>query len=185
MLRLLVYFCCFGLFVSCAHQTPEAPEPTQLEIREFQTRTFEVNDYAGVMKSVLDVLQDDGYMVKNVSSDLGFLSAVKEVGFNRPYWASRASEPRIRLAGNVGFGVGFGLGSRFGQERRYAAHQAIEATINVSRFGEKVRVRASFQSKVFDNTESVMSVRQIVDEEFYQTFFAKVDKGIFIQREAI
>jgi hypothetical protein len=61
----------------------------------------------------------------------------------------------------------------------------IEVTVNVSEFGNKVRVRASFQSKVFDNKEAVMQVKPIEDETFYQEFFAKVDKGIFLQQQNI
>ncbi|EAU56072.1 hypothetical protein SPV1_04608 [Mariprofundus ferrooxydans PV-1] len=30
-----------------------------------------------------------------------------------------------------------------------------------------------------------MSVEQIVDEQFYQKFFSKVDKGIFIGKEGL
>lgn len=195
MFRFLLSIICIALVASCAHNEAPEPEPTQLEIREFQTRTFEVNDHSGVMKSILDVLQDDGYMVKNVSADLGFLSAVKEVGFNQPYWASRPPRPDkdITLASNmdVGFGfstgggMGVGMSQRMGRERRFATHQSIEATVNVTKFGQKVRVRASFQSKVYDNYDSVMNVKQIVDEEFYQSFFAKVDKGLFIQSQSI
>lgn len=195
MFRFLLYIVCVGLVASCAHNQAPEVEPTQLEIREFQTRTFEVDDYAGVMKSILDVLQDDGYMVKNVSADLGFLSAVKEVGFNQPYWAGGRPNrnPDITLASDMGIGFGFstgrglglGVSQRMGRERRYATHQCIESTVNVTKFGQKVRVRASFQCKVYDNFDSVMQVKQITDEEFYQNFFAKVDKGIFIQAQSI
>ncbi len=173
--------------VSCVHQTPEEPEKTQLEIRECQTRTFEVSDHTRVMKSVLNVLQDEGFMVKNVDRELGFLSAVKDQGlYGR-------SEPQFRLASDfgVGFSIGRGMGmkSRFPNGRRAEpprpTHQTIGATVNVSQFGEKVRVRASFQGKVFDNHEAVLRVEQIEDEEFYQNFFSKVDKGIFLEHQDI
>ncbi len=138
------------------------------------------------MKSVLDVLQDDGYMVKNVDANLGFLSAVKETecyGINQPRF-SHASEL------DVGFGFstgGFGIGSHFPSRRAPArpAHECIEATVNVSQFGEGVRIRASFQQKVYDTNESVMRIHRIDDPEFYQNFFIKVDKGIFIQTQSI
>jgi len=182
MLRLFLYSVCLGLCVSCgpAHVSQE-PAPTQLEIREFQTRTFEGKNYNMVLKSLLDVLQDDGYMVKNVSADLGFLSAVKDVGLKQ---SSGGPDLGIGVgfSSGGGVGVGFGIG---GHTSSRSFHQVIEATINITSFGDDVRVRASFLSKVYDNRESVVSVQQITDEEFYQNFFAKVDKGIYIQGQAI
>jgi len=191
MFRFIPYIFSILFIVSCAPTQPPEPEKTQLEVRECQTRTFEVNNYSAVMKSILDVLQDDGYMVKNASSDLGFLSATKEIGLQSRF--ARNDDSSFDLAGDLGFGFsvgrGVGISSRFPSSRRapraYPTHQCIEATVNVSQFGDKVRVRASFQSKIFDNNEAVMRIQQITDEVFYQEFFLKVDKGIFIQQQHI
>ena len=46
-----------------------------------------------------------------------------------------------------------------------------------------VKVRAVFQKKVLDNLGGIMGVQQVQDPEFYQTFFSKVDKGIFIEKQ--
>ena len=54
------------------------PPKTQLEVREFQTRTFDVADPKLVMKAMLNVLQDDGYVVKNAVVDLGLITASQE-----------------------------------------------------------------------------------------------------------
>jgi hypothetical protein len=150
------------------HPSGEAqkPEKTQLEIREFQTRTFDVQDQRLVMKSILNVLQDDGYIVKNVALDLGFLTANKEIDIEEArdrFWAQFSR----------------------GREARWPKHELIEATINVSEFGTKTRIRANFQFKVFDNTGAVVVIRPIIEEEFYQEFFTKVSKGIFIQEQNI
>ena len=61
----------------------------------------------------------------------------------------------------------------------------IESTINVSEFGEQTRVRANFMAKAHDNRGDVIYVQQVEDEQFYKDFFAKVDKGIFIQKEQL
>lgn len=181
-----------AIFVTtgCAKRGSQAePEKTQLEIREFQTRTFEIHNHHLVMKSIIHVLQDDGYMVKNASQDLGLVVATKEVGFGQEHWATSSrydSRPKIHLAG-FGFGVGFGVQNRFplSRDSAHPTHQLIETTVNVSEFGDKVRVRASFQAKVFDNHERVVRVQHITDETFYQNFFAKVSKGIFLQEQNI
>jgi hypothetical protein len=36
-----------------------------------------------------------------------------------------------------------------------------------------------------NNRGEVMLVQQVDDEQYYQDFFSKVDKGIFIQKEGI
>lgn len=183
------------LSTACATRAPLEPERTQLEIREYQTRTFEVDDYTGVMKSILNVLQDDGYMVKSIHSDLGFLSATKDIGVHTSSWSRLDDEEDGDFSGNIGFGFSIGSNSSIGLRQRFPSnrrarpvrptHETIEATINVSQFGQKVRVRASFQSKLYGNNEAVIRVNQITDEQFYQDFFIKVDKGIFLQQQGI
>jgi hypothetical protein len=47
------------------------PAQTQLEVRAIQTRTFDTADTKLVMKAMFNVLQDDGYVVKNAVSSWG------------------------------------------------------------------------------------------------------------------
>ncbi|MDD3435511.1 MAG: hypothetical protein PHC64_00005 [Candidatus Gastranaerophilales bacterium] len=55
-----------------------AQSSTQLEKRTFQTRTFDNIDKATVMKAMLNVLQDEGFIVNNANPLLGFISGSKE-----------------------------------------------------------------------------------------------------------
>lgn len=189
--KYIVALLLLGVASSCVpHEASLRPEKTQLEVREFQTRTFDIQDSKVVLKSVLNVLQDDGYMVKSAASDLGFLAATKDIGIHMP--------ESHTMSGEIDFSV-FRMSKigRFGVKRKrlhrhsrreqtMPSHQLIEATVNVSEFGEKkVRVRANFQSKVYDTGEAVIGVKPISDEIFYQEFFAKVDKGIFLQQQNI
>jgi hypothetical protein len=151
---------------SCVPHKPEPPPKTQLEIREFQTRTLSTDNVRLVMKSMLNVLQDEGYIVKNVALDLGFLTAAKEEDVensSQKFWTSLAA----------------------GKEARWVKHKIIEATCNVTEFGEGTRVRVNFQQKIMDNLGAIVTIKQITDEQFYQDFFSKVDKGIFIQEQNI
>ncbi len=159
---LLVLFSCS----SCASQDSDKPVKTQLEIRQFQTKNFEAADVPMVMKSLLNVLQDEGFTVKNVALDLGFISAVREEDVengSRRFW-SQVSH---------------------GGEARWVKNERIEATINVSQFGALVRVRTNFQRKVFDNMGAVVTIQPIVDEAYYVEFFSKVSKSIFIQEHEL
>src|ERR1041384_4081139 len=64
----------------CGSGTKVAPpQKTALEIREMQTRSFATTDQKMVMKSLLNVLQDEGFMVKNANTELGLLTAEKDV----------------------------------------------------------------------------------------------------------
>lgn len=162
----LYVFLLVALLTGCAQKAPEPPPKTQLEIREFQTRTFPVNDMKLVMKSMLNVLQDENFVVKNVALDLGFLTATKEVDLEGPssrIWAQLSSTRHVRWRKN----------------------EIIEATCNVTEFGKEMRVRVNFQSKILDNAGAVMLIKQITDEQFYQDFFSKISKGIFIQEQNI
>ena len=159
----LLLVCMFVL--GCVPATTTPPK-TQLEIREFQTRTYETNDSRMVMKSLLSVLQDDGYIVKNANADLGLLSATKEVDVESK-------------------GQAFFLTLLAGKEARWKKNSIIECSCNVGEFGKLTRVRVNFQLKVMDNKGAVVKVETIEDPKFYQEFFAKVDKGIYIGKQKL
>jgi hypothetical protein len=158
-----------SIFVFGCATTGVTPEKTQLQIREFQTRTYETNNVKMVMKAMLNVLQDDGFIVKNANVELGLLSAMKEIDVT-----DKASAFFSGLAVALG-----------GQESTYRKSSIIDCTANISEFGTQSRVRVNFQIKVLNNKGGIMDVKQIEDEKYYQDFFSKVDKGIFIQKEKL
>ncbi len=145
---------------------PQTPPKTQLEIREFQTRTYDTKDTKMVMKSMLNVLQDDGYIVKNANVELGLITATKEVDVEdktNSFFASLFS----------------------GSDARWNKDNIIESSANISDHGNQTRVRINFQFKMLNNRGEVVEVKQIEDAKYYQEFFSKVDKGIFIQKEKL
>jgi hypothetical protein len=159
------------LFLGFGCATTNPTQGTQLQMREFQTRTYETNDTKMVMKAMLNVLQDDGFIIKNATLDLGILSAEKSTD--------------IENAGEV-FGQYFGkamLGAAF--ESRWKKASIIECTSNISEYGKQTRVRVNFQMKIMDNKGGIVDVKQLEDMKYYQDFFSKVDKGIFIQKEKL
>jgi len=157
-----IIFCL--LSVGCA--TTPTPQKTQLQIREFQTRSYETNNSKMVMKAMLNVLQDNGFIIKNAVLDLGLLSAVKEVD--------------IENKGEAFCAIFFA-----GVHARYKKSSIIEATVNVSEFGNQCRCRVNFQLKTLDNKGGIIKLKQVQDAKFYQRFFSQVDKGIFIEKEKL
>lgn len=146
-----------------------APPPVQrstLEIREFQTRTFEDADPKMVMKALFNVLQDDGYVTRNAVPDLGLLTASKE---------TNARSAGDQMLSSI----------LMGRDARWSSMAVVEATANVTGDRKATRVRVTFQKKMIDNFGAPMTVQVIEDPSFYQDFFSKVDKSIFVQREGI
>lgn len=162
----VIYLFIFGLIIIGCTTTTPTPTKTQLEIREFQTREYDTNDVKMVMKSLLNVLQDDGYIVKNANVELGLLSATKEIDVESK-------------------GQAFLLVLLAGKDARWRKNSIIECSGNVTEMGKVCKVRVNFQVKTMDNVGAVREVKTIDDALFYQTFFAKVDKGIFIGKQKL
>jgi len=164
MSKLIVIFCLtffVPCFIGCATTSTTTPK-TQLEVRQFQTRDFAIRDAKMVMKSCINVLQDDDYIVKNANADLGLLTATKEIDIEKKGEA---------------FAALFFIGTR---DARWKKNQIIECSLNIGESGNKTTVRANFQTKIMNNKGEVVKIATIEDSAFYQSFFAKVDKGIYL-----
>lgn len=160
------YFITFLFFLSACTFAPPKPPRTQLQIREMQTRNYDnkVGDFKRVMKAVINVLQDDGFIIKNADRELGFITAVKE------YDVSRGWER--------------GLSMTFGNNQsRYRNNVIMESSVNLTEINKGVRVRALFQRKTLDNFGAAYEIEHIEQPEFYQEFFSKVDKGLFLEEQ--
>lgn len=162
-------------------QQAAAPQKTQLETREFQTREFDTNNTKLIMKAMINVLQDDGFVIKNAVTDLGLISATKEIDI--------ASSKRTKSDSFwETFFVEMAGGNNNRRDRRetvYNKFKVIEASINVSELGRRSKVRANFQAKILDNNGNPVDVSAVDDAKFYQDFFSKVDKSIFIQKQGL
>ena len=141
---------------SCA-MTASAPVKTQLQIRQLQTRVFETPDDKAVLKAMVNVLQDDGYIIKDANAELGILAATKEYEEENPFFENLFVHPTREEKSSV-----------------------VEVSANISKHGEKCRVRANFQIKTFRVDGSVKKAGRIEDEQHYTEFFTKVHKGIFL-----
>ncbi len=153
-------------------------QQTQLETREFQTRVFDTNDTKLIMKALLNVLQDDGFIVKNAVTDLGLLSASKEIDIQQQKQSGSDFWNNLFTAM-----ANSGSNKSHNNEQTYQKLKIVEVSVNVSEFGLKSKVRANFQAKILDNKGNTVEVKTVDDPKFYQDFFMKVDKGVFIQKQ--
>lgn len=153
--------------LGCRTTPSVVAERTQLQVRQVQTRNYETRDRNGVMKAVLNVLQDDGFFVQNANTELGLITASKT------FRVSSLKEEDLKRI--------YGLENPH-NDPDFAS---IEATVNVNRFGDQMRVRVNFLIKLFHDMNKIETVGEITAGTYYQEFFTKVDKGIFIEREKI
>lgn len=146
------------LAVGCQNipQGSALQKQSPLEVRARETRTFENSAANVALKTVLNVLQDDGYFVDYGSADLGLLHA----------------NSSATISGLTFFWFG-------------PITRSTEATVNVTAVSTGARVRVNFQTQVRDSQGHLIETIQITDPKFYQEFFAKVDRALFIQRQGL
>jgi len=142
---------------------------TQLEKREFQTRTFSQADKTLIMKAMLNVLQDEGFIVNNANPLLGYISGSKEFD---------VSDKSIDVKKEFGTSKG---------KLNWSGIKVatIEATANVTEYGKDIKVRINFKRKLLNVYGNAQVINEIDNEAYYQDFFSKVDKAIFIQKQKI
>lgn len=169
MKKVLLTILAFLFLTTPAVFAKDMPSHTQLEIRQMQTREYDTTDKTLIMKAMLNVLQDDGYIIYNANPLLGSIFSVKEFDSTSTS-AAIASE--------------YGLSQKY---IRWAGVSAIvvDSNANVTEFGKKIRVRMSFKLKMLNTYGSVSKVINLESPEYYQTFFSKVDKAIFLQKQKI
>ncbi len=191
MKKISILFLTFILFIFCCAKTQTSPTLTspalivplksQLQIREFQTKDFDTDDVGMVMKAMVNVLQDDGFTIQNVDTEIGILTALKEI------MIYDAAGHKKFLEWDRPSSCLFSPSFLQHDPSCFRVNTSILATINITKFGNQTRARASFQQKVIEDTARKFWISlnsgPIEDEKYYQEFFSKVDKGIFIQKE--
>ena len=168
---LALFVLCIALPVSAKKTSSQdiITPMTQLEKRQFQTRTYDSTDKALVMKAMLNVLQDEGFIVYNANPLLGFIYGVKDFDTSDP---------------NIDISKEFGL-SKTRLNWNGVKVATIETTANVTEYGKSMRVRINFKRKLLNIYGNAQFIDDINDENYYQDFFSKVDKAIFLQKQKI
>lgn len=168
---LILFVLCLALPVSAKKMQAEnvITPMTQLEKRQFQTRTYESADKALVMKAMLNVLQDEGFIVYNANPLLGFIYGVKDFD---------TSDKNIDISKEFGLSK-----SRLNMNGIKVA--TIETTANITEYGKSMHVRVNFKRKLLNVYGNAQFIDDVNDENYYQDFFSKVDKAIFLQKQKI
>lgn len=168
---LILFVLCLALPVYAKKREAEQiiTPMTQLEKRQFQTRTYDSSDKPLIMKAMLNVLQDEGFIVYNANPLLGFIYGVKDFD---------TSDPNIDITKEFGLSK-----SRLNWNGVKVA--TIETTANVTEYGKSIKVRVNFKRKLLNMYGNAQFIDDVNDENYYQDFFSKVDKAIFLQKQKI
>lgn len=172
--RMLSVILC-GALSGCA-STPPPVDPSLLppmQVRAIETRTYQGHDTKTALKTVMNVLQDEGFLIDYGNMDLGLLHAAKTIG-------ETVDQVYSPLPAIVGFN---GLSGK----RNSGGIAVVEATANVSDFGDGIKIRVNFQQKLTTNWfgVSVTTATPIIDAKSYQEFFVKLERGLFIQQQGL
>ena len=140
---------------------------TQLEKRQFQTRTYNTTDKQTVMKALLNVYQDEGFMVYNANPLLGFIYGSKDFD---------TSDPDIDISKEFGLSKG-----RLNINGVKVA--TLETSANITEYGQTIRVRVNFKRKLLNIYGNAQFIEDVNDETFYQDFFEKLETAIILQHK--
>lgn len=150
--------------------------PGALEARQAQSRSFEVADQRLVLKAALNVLQDEGFVVRQVNLELGMVTAVKE-------WRSARANTGLRIAKWIAAPMTYGASLLIPSGSNELT--AVEAIVNVSPESERTRVRISLVAKVTSTEGRVRSVQPVEDARAYQDLLAHLDRAVYLEKEGL
>lgn len=163
---------CASVPDSAGVRVPQSP----LELRQAQSRTFETADTRLVLKAALNVLQDQGFVIRHADAELGIVTAVME-------WRSRTPNRGLRVLKWVTVVPTYGASLLIPSGRTEIS--AIEVNVNVTPEAAKTRVRISLVSKVTGKNGEVLRVSPVDDPLAYQRLLAGLDKAVFLEHEGL
>jgi hypothetical protein len=164
---------------ACAGTTaslPPGPPAAPLELRQAQTRTFASADPRLVLKAVVNVPQDHGFVIRQAEFELGVVTAVTE-------WRSGHRNEGLRVLKWVAAFPTWGASLLVPTGRN--EFSAIEAVVNVMSEAERTRVRLSLTARVTDDKGVVRRVCPVEDPASYQKLLAGLDKAVFLEKEGL
>jgi len=170
----------FALFMGACASVPDSAgvrvPQSPLEMRQAQSRTFETANPRLVLKAALNVLQDQGFVIRHADAELGIVTAAME-------WRSRTPNRGLRVLKWVTVVPTYGASLLIPSGRTEVS--AIEANVNVTPEGARTRVRISLVSRVTGKGGEVLRVMPVDDPLAYQRLLAGLDKAVFLEKEGL
>ncbi|ARN72644.1 hypothetical protein [Oceanicoccus sagamiensis] len=83
--RLISAILLLGLLVGCNANSSKREvlaSGSQVEVRSYQTKTYDIQDKKRVLRTVMSTLQDLGFVIDKADNMIGIVSATKLNGYN-------------------------------------------------------------------------------------------------------
>lgn len=164
---LLILSCAVPVFAKKRVEETVITPLTQLEKRQFQTRSYKNEDKIVVMKALLNTLQDNGFVVYNANSLLGFVYGVKDFD---------TTDPNIDISKEFGF-----TKSRLNYNGVKVA--TLEANANITEYSDNVRIRINFKRKLLNEYGNAQFIDDVEEESFYEDFYEKMNNSMKLQKQ--
>lgn len=149
-----------------------------LSARQQQMRKYKTTDEKKILQASAGGLQDLGFTIDKSETDVGMIVASK----NRT--AVNAGQVTAALAADVACALFGGYSNLYAQTDR---EQKIEASLIISpSLSEKsMVVRVKFQTVVWNQSGQVSRFETIKNPKFYQEFFDRLSKAVFLEEQKI
>ena len=140
-----------------------------MQSRQIQSRRFDTADEKKILRGCALLLQDLGFNLTASESAVGLLNAQKD-----------------RTAVETEQVVGKGLAAIFLEtDIQIDARQKIQASIVTRPQNGKIIVRVTFQRIVYDDHGNVSRQEPINEPDYYQEFFGRLSKSLFLTAHGI
>ncbi len=173
--KIVLLFTLMSLLVGCQPGIPKDAlifTPQTLQERQLQTRRFDTNDEATILAACASLLQDLGFNLEESETEVGVIVGSKD--------RSAVDAGQIVGAIFVAALTGVAMPTDTNQKMR-----ACVVTKPVGENEESIAVRVTFQRIVWNSQGQISKREGLKDPEFYQEFFNKLSKAIFLEAHEI
>lgn len=162
--------------------------PERLARQPMQTRIFETTDNANLIRSIMNVIQDQHYTLRETNGKVGTLYADQTYDIGKPISFFGIPLTHIhQKPGDAGFNFQFGPFSMGGRNGVYLAKKisSISVVCLPIQQGKAYEVHVSIEIRTFFNTGQVGQVWLVTDPKIYQNFFDALSKASYLQGKTL
>jgi hypothetical protein len=158
------------VLIGCDAKIPkEALEltPESLKLRQLQTRRFDSKDEKALLSAGAGVLQDLGFTLDNSETRMGVIVASKD----------RSAVETGQVIGSIFVALLTGVPLPWDKEQKIRASLVSRPAGTDT---ESTLVRVTFQRIVWNTEGKISKTEPLNEPEFYQEFFEKLSKAVFL-----
>ncbi len=140
--------------------------------RQAQTRRFDTDDETSLLSASAGVIQDLGFTLDESETKLGLIVASKD----------RDAVEGGQVAGSILLAVLFGVSVPWDKNQKIRISLV---TRRIGKEGKSTAVRITFQRIVWNTRGQISKLESLNDPKFYQEFFSKLSKAVFLEAQEI